>query len=110
MKLPGGSDAYIPARKLVDYLLNLSHPVGASKARLLRSIGFDETNTDLLGRALLAVAHSEEVVEVEETAHGVKYVVEGIVHGSTGPGVRLRTVWIIEPTDPRPRLVTAYPP
>jgi hypothetical protein len=79
MKLPNADKAYIPPRKLLDYLLSLSHPVGGSKARFFRSAGFDDTNVSTLEHGLLEIARSGEVMEVEQTTHGTKYAVEGVL-------------------------------
>ena len=40
---------------------------------------------------------------------GAMHVVVGDSTTPTGRMIRLRTVWIVEPADPRPRFVTAYP-
>jgi len=44
MRLPNGTNAYVPREKLVEYLLSETHAVGKSKARFFRGFGFDETN------------------------------------------------------------------
>jgi hypothetical protein len=108
MKLPNRENAYIAPPKLTDYLLSETHPVGKSKARLLRAVGFDETNVHLLEQHLLAISHSGEVEEVEATPHGTKYVVEGPLPTPVGGILHMRTVWIIDTGQSRPRFVTAY--
>ena len=100
--------AIVEDRKLVEYLLNLSHPVGAPKARFFRSHGFSDANVEQLRDGLLAIARTAET-SAHETEHGVKYVATGELLTPSGTVVNLVTVWIVEPTDPRPRLVTAYP-
>jgi len=40
---------------------------------------------------------------------GIKYVLDGAVVAPHGDTLRLRTVWIVEPTVGYPRFVTAYP-
>lgn len=77
MKLPGAEKAYIPPRKLLDYLLSPSHPVCGPKARFFRAAGFDESNVAALEQALIDIARSEDVTEVERTPHGTKDAVEG---------------------------------
>lgn len=44
MTVPDAEDAVIPPEKLDGYLLALSHPVGASKARFFRAHGFDNAD------------------------------------------------------------------
>lgn len=109
MELPNRENAYIPPAKLHDYLLSRTHSVGRSKAKFFRGLGFDETNVDLLEQRLLAIAHSEDITEVASSEHGTKYVVEGMLQALDGDLVLVRTVWIIEPDQDRPRFVTAYP-
>lgn len=109
MKLPNRETAYVPLLKLKTYLLSETHPIGKSKARLLRSVGFTEDNATLLKECLLAIAQSEEVRNVIESAHGVKYIIEGRVQTPSGGDIGVRTVWIIDKGHERPRFVTAYP-
>jgi hypothetical protein len=110
VKLPNREKAYVPPRKLIDYLLSPSHPVGGSKARFFRSAGFDEANAASLERALIDIARSEDVTEIEQTPHGTKYVIEGDIRTPAGGTRRVRTVWIIDAGRAVPRFVTAYPP
>jgi len=89
--------------------LSETHSVGKAKAKLLRSIGFDEANVQILKKGLLAIACSQDVVEVITTLHGVKYVIDGDMTTPIGVTIKMRTVWIIDTGHKRPRFVTAYP-
>jgi hypothetical protein len=109
VKLPHRENAYIPPPKLTDYLLSDAHPVGRSKARFFRAVGFDETNVAVLEQRLIALAQTEEVKEAVTTPHGTKYVIEGALPTPAGGTVQVRTVWIIEAVQTRPRFITAYP-
>ena len=109
MKLPNRENAHIPPPKLHDYLLSRTHSVGRLKARFFRALGFNETNVDVLEQRLIAIAHSEDVKDVVSSAHGTKYVVEGSLQTPAGNLVQVRTVWIIDAGQDRPRFVTAYP-
>ena len=64
MRLPNAENAWVDQSKLSDYLLSEAHPVGRSKARLFRGIGFHEENGATLEQALLEIARTEEVREV----------------------------------------------
>ena len=108
MKLPNAHAAFVPPDKLTSYLLALTHPVGGSKARFFRAHGFDETNTEKLEAGLLAIARSADA-EATQSPYGTKYVVDGYLLTPRGERVRVRTVWIVDQADPRPRLITAYP-
>lgn len=109
MRLPSRESAYVPEPKLDGYLLSENHPVGRAKARLLRALGYDDTNVNLLEQGLLAVAHQQPVAEVVESEYGVKYIIDSLLQTPSGTALQLRTVWIIDTADERPRFVTAYP-
>lgn len=109
MQMPDADRAYVPAAKLHDYLLSEVHPDGASKARLLRRLGFDDANADQLAAQLLTIARSNPVDEIEPRVHGMMYVIHGTVTGPLGRSALLRTVWIVQHGSDQPRLVTAYP-
>ena len=105
MKLPNARAADIAPEKIESYLLSEAHPVGRSKARFFRSLGFGRADSELLRQELLRIAAEGEAQEVE-APFGPKYLVEGVVVGRLG-AANIRTVWILE--SERPRFVTAYP-
>ena len=109
MRLPGAESAVVPTEKLTGYLLSLAHPVGRSKAVFFRSLGYDETNAELLATGLKAVAAGNDVAETEATEFGTKYAVEGPLDTPSGVTTTLRTVWMVRSGEVAPRFVTAYP-
>lgn len=109
MKFPNQDKAYIPPSKLTEYLLSETHAVGRSKAKYFRALGFNEANPRTLEQSLLAIAHTGKIVEVVSSPHGTKYVVDGSLETPSDVAVEVRTVWIIEVEEDRPRFVTAYP-
>lgn len=109
MNLPNRENAFIQPQKLVGYLLSETHSVGSSKAKLLRSAGFNDENIDMLEQRLLEIARSQSVKEVITSPHGTKYITEGQVEAPNGYLIELRTVWIIDLGQEAPRFVTAYP-
>jgi len=109
MKLPHRENAYVPAAKLADYLLSETHPVGRLKSRFFRSAGFHEANLGLLEQQLLALAHKTEVQGLVESPYGRKFIIAGNLQTPAGLRVAVRTVWLLETGDVRPRLITAYP-
>lgn len=109
MNLPNGDQAYVPPEKVERYLLAPEHPGGGAKARFFLRVGFDSERPDELIDALRQVARNGVVAETIHTAHGIKYVVDGIVTTPLNRRVRLRTVWIREAESYQPRFVTAYP-
>ena len=107
--MPNREHAYIPSPKLLGYLLSETHSVGKAKAKFWRAVGFDRTNVAMLEQGLIAIAHAEEVKEIIPSPHGVKYLLEGSLQTPIGRVVQVRTVWIIDTGQDRPRFVTAYP-
>lgn len=105
MKLPYRKNAFVFNKKLKDYLLSDTHPVGKFKSKYFKSLGFTKDKLDELKVVILKIAQTNDVVEVTTSAYGKKYVIDGYINGKT----RLRTVWIIEKDSKQPRFVTAYP-
>lgn len=77
MKIPYRKRAILKREKIVNYLLSLTHPQGRPKAIYFRSKGFDETNVNIFEELLLGVAYEREVIEVIESIHGKKYIING---------------------------------
>ena len=109
MRLPNGARAEIDGRKLTDYLLSMTHPIGRFKAKFFQSVGFEASNTDALRAALLAIAVTGEVSEVSQTEFGQKYVVFGVLAGPGGRQAEVATIWFLPGGADTPRLVTVYP-
>jgi hypothetical protein len=107
--MPDWRAAYVPPEKLSGYLLSEAHAVGKWKADLFRALGFGQDNAEVLERRLLEIAMGNPVISDIQTPFGTKYVIEGNLLTPEGRLVQLLTVWIVEPSDPRPRFVTAYP-
>jgi hypothetical protein len=108
MRIPEAENAVVVEAKVVEYLLNVDHPDGAPKARLLVRAGFDASRPDELTSALLQHVLSEDAREGRYSPFGRKYEIAGSL---TGPGgsVRITSVWIIRHGESFPRLVTVVP-
>jgi hypothetical protein len=109
MDLPWRTNAIVPPEKLTAYLLSLTHPVGRSKARFFRKLGFTAANADRLQSELLRIAQSQPVTIEETTSFGRKYVIDGRLVGPGGDTEPVRTIWILESDQYVPRFITAYP-
>ena len=55
------------------------------------------------------IAKSEKVNREIVSPYGTKYLIDGDIATPIGITARLRTVWVVEPHNKRPRFVTAYP-
>ena len=107
--LPNADRAIVSERKLLDYLLNLGHRSGRSKARFFMAHGFSRDQWHLLADAIRRHATEHPVVSEEATAFGTRYVVDRILHTLWGRTPQLRVVWFIDHSAEAPRLATAYP-
>lgn len=109
MKLPNAQSATVPERKVTHYLLNPAHPAGGSKAWFFLRFGFKAGEWQKLAEALLRHARENEVVEVEDTPHGRRHVVEGRLLAPDGTSLNVRSAWYIDGVGGAPRFVTAHP-
>ena len=111
MILPNAHLAVVDHRKVADYLLNAVHPDNGGKSKFFERLGYSRAEPSSLVAALKSLAVVGAVIERFESAHGQKYVVDGLLMSHTGENRSrpIRTVWIVEPSTGVPRLVTAYP-
>lgn len=91
---------------MVDYLLNPGHPDGEGTARFFLAAGFQRHAPDDLGRSLLEVARTGEMVATPH-AYGTKFECDSILRAPNGE-VHVRRVWPLGRGRP-PRCVTAHP-
>jgi hypothetical protein len=106
--LPLADRVVIDERKVTDYLLSESHPVGRSKSVFFKTLGFRPDNWRSLRDGLLEHARTAQVVAEIETEFGRKYIIEGLLVGPTGAEALVRAVWFTASGQTVPRLVTAY--
>ena len=109
MRLPNAQSATVPERKVTHYLLNPAHPAGGSKAGFFVHFGFTVVDWQQPAVALLRHARENEVVEMDQTTHGTRYVVDGPLTSPDGTSPNVRTAWYINPCSDAPRFVTAHP-
>lgn len=108
MRLPNGERAFVDAEKLSGYCLDLQHPRGRHKARLFASrLGISSNEEELLRRALMTAAATEEATSLGEDEFGRRFAVEFDLRGPSGSG-RVRSYWIIRRGEEYPRLITCY--
>ena len=109
MKLPNADKAVIAAEKLRDYLLNIAHKRGGSKARLLISLGFTVEDWSRLEADLRAQHLASEVVGESSNGYGNCYEIVAPLVGPNGKSVVFRSIWQIDTGAEVPRLITMYP-
>ena len=107
--LVGANRAVIDPRKLTEYALNPTHPVGGNKARVFESaFGFNQSNaSDLMAQLQSGVMRSPaKIGKVDQ--YGVRLSVDIPVVGPAGSGV-VRTGWIYRSGSSTPELTTLFP-
>lgn len=109
MKLPNPQRAVVDVRKVREYLLPRSHPIGRFKAAFFARAGFHAGNWAELSAALRNLAHEGEAVLGDADEYGQRYLVPGTLKGPTGVDLEVTAVWILPGPDAPPRLVTVFP-
>lgn len=109
MKLPWAYQAVISESKLKEYLLSDEHPLGRTKAQVLKRFGYSSESWMILGEDLRTLARNNDVVLVETSPFGTRFVVDGVLHTPNGRELLLRSVWFVDIDSEIPHFVTAYP-
>jgi hypothetical protein len=107
--LVGANRAVIDPRKLTEYALNSTHPVGMHKARVFQSaFGFNQSNADdLMAQIREGVMRNPATIgRIDE--YGTRFTVDIPVVGPSGSGI-VRTGWIYKPGSNTPELTTLIP-
>ena len=107
--VPNAHEARVAREKITDYLLSSSHTYGRSKAEFFVGFGFRTEEWRVLAEALVGHCVRQSVVEVEETAYGVKYAVSGPLQTPDGRSPIVRTIWQVDAGSEFPRLISARP-
>ena len=108
MRMPNAEQAEVPNRKIREYLLNVMHPEGGSKARYFLGFGYSLDDVARFRRDLVRLAVETEM-ERTMTPFGTEFSGTGTVTTPDGRQIRVRTVWILLDGSLPPRLITAYP-
>lgn len=107
MILPNAENAFIDDRKLIDYCLSESHPVGKHKVRFISALGFSVENYQDLKNAILINIQNNEATITEINQYGALYVVDISAENSPKNAI-VRTSWIIKTDENFPRLTSCY--
>jgi hypothetical protein len=108
-QLPRVANATLDDRKIIQYLLNTAHTTGAAKAKFFMSFGFSLAHWAELKRALLNHPQNNAVTRQSSNPYGQKFEVSCSLVAPDGRNPCIVSVWIIEPPNPNPRFITAYP-
>ena len=106
--LPNHENASIGIRKLRDYALDSTHPVGGNKARrILATLGFDASDASQVAQLIRDGLRSNSATPGLLDEHGQRYSVDMELTGPSGTAI-VRTAWIADSEDAAPRLVSFY--
>ena len=97
----------VEKRKVVEYLLNLAHPDGAGKARLLIRYGFHPENWEDFVTSVITHAQNAKIISESDTPFGKKIILKGGLETPSQKKLTIISVWIISMKTPI--LVTLYP-
>ena len=109
MSPENAAQATIDPTKIRGYLLSFAYPVGRFKASFFARLGYSEDRWEILRDDLLVIARSGIPVEGQLSKFGVKYEIDGVLHGPSGQSAEIRTVWMVEVAKAAPRFITAFP-
>jgi hypothetical protein len=108
VRLPNADRAFIDLRKLTEYSLDLTHPIGGDKALVFRSIlGFSADDAPLLQAMIMRAALNEEAGYGRLDEFGQRYFVD-FEASASGGSARLRAAWIVRTGEDFPRLTTCF--
>ena len=108
MTLPNAIEAYIDNRKLIDYCLSESHPVGKHKARVFMSaLAFGLANFKELKAHILDNVLKNDAILIEKNEFGILYVIDIVIENPPKQAA-VRTSWIFRTNENFPRLTSCY--
>lgn len=99
----------ISPHKLRDYVLNLAHDEGESKARFLGEIGYDQQNWQILEKDLREQHLTVDASPGKKSMYGMKYEIVAPLVGPNGKKRTIRSIWIIRTGESEARFVTLIP-
>lgn len=103
----------IAGSKLVDYLLDLGHPGGGSKARFFIARGFSRDDPETLARALNDHLASDDTTRTIAAAPDgrpeKRMVAVGPLGCPDGSVAHIKAIWQFEEGSDTATFVTAYP-
>jgi len=79
MPIPSSEHAYVDEEKVRNYILNLNHSDGGSKAIWFQSLGYSRDHCPQLSNDLLTIVGRCDSFDTEITPFGVKYKATGLI-------------------------------
>lgn len=95
MPLPNADRAVVDLRKLADYCLSPTHPVGRHKAAVFRAaLGLTAADADALRTVLVAGVRTADAVPGRADEYGERYETDIVMTTPTGTAT-VRAAWIV---------------
>ena len=107
--LPNAHTAFVADEKVRDYLLNPQHPDNSGKAGFYTSFGFSLRDWPTLADALRKHAVTHSVTRTRPNPCGTRYEIHGRLESPDRSNPYVWSIWVIDPLNSNPRLLTAYP-
>jgi hypothetical protein len=108
LKLLNYENAAISEAKITGYLLSTKRRDGRHKAEIFTRLRFSADAWGDLANELLRHAAENEVVKIEDSPFGTRYIIEGVLLAPDRRGDTVRSTWFIETGEQISRFVTAY--
>ena len=108
MLLPNAEHAFIDIRKLAEYSLDPTHPVGRHKSIVFRSVlGLTADDAETLYELLLRAVLAHDATLGRRDEFGQRYTVDFPASTAFGSAI-LRSAWIVRLDEDFPRLTTCF--
>lgn len=108
MRLPNAEQAEVDPRKLTEYCLSTTHPVGKHKAAVFRTaLGLTIDDAGQLRNWLHQAATTGEAVPGRVDEFGERFVIDFEAVTPVGSAT-IRSAWMIRTGESTPRLTTCY--
>ena len=107
--LPNAQAAYVPDRKIRDYLLNPNHPGNGGQADFFLRFGFSSRGGRYYGTPCRITHGGIRVAKMQSNPYGTRYVVCCNLNSPDGRNPCIVRVWVIDSATTWPRFVTAFP-
>lgn len=105
-------DVRYNARKTKEYLLNLNHPIGCSKAKFFKDVlGYTDQDAKLFHKNVVKSIIDRKPVKTQQTEYGVKCTYETEIVGEKGNKIQANVVVVVQKDKGRItyKIITVYP-
>ncbi|WPF88227.1 DUF6883 domain-containing protein [Cyanobacterium aponinum AL20118] len=106
MQIPNFDLAIIEKSKIIDYLLNINHKRGGSKAKISLNYGYSPENWQQLESDIRKFHLNAEVSIIKETSYGIRYEIIPEILTPIHKPLLMKSVWQIDKGTEIPLLIT----